>query len=149
MSLIEQAVETVRGFAEKHNVQLESKGDSNPVFVDKKRMIQLLVNLLSNAVKFSAAGGVVTIGTNMKPESLERVEIYVEDQGRGIPADQLQRIFDRFAQVETADATEKGGTGLGLAICKAIVEAHEGSITATSEVGKGTRFIIELECAGP
>lgn len=149
MSLIEQALETVRGFAEKHNVQLESKGDSNPVFVDKKRMIQLLVNLMSNAVKFSPAGGVVTIGTNMKEESMERVEIYVEDQGRGIPADQLQRIFDRFAQVETADATEKGGTGLGLAICKAIVEAHEGSITATSEVGKGTRFTIELECAGP
>ncbi len=57
MSLIEQAVETVRGFAEKHKVQLESKGDSNPVFVDKKRMIQLLVNLLSNAVKFSLQAG--------------------------------------------------------------------------------------------
>ena len=149
LGLAEQALETVRGFAEKHNVQLESKGDHNPVFVDKKRMIQLLVNLLSNAVKFSNPGGVVTIGTHMKPDSLDRVEVYVEDQGRGIPEDQLQRIFDRFAQVETSDATEKGGTGLGLAICKAIVEAHNGSITATSEVGKGTRFTIELECAGP
>ncbi len=149
MGLIDQALETVRGFAEKHNVQLESKGDRNPVFVDKKRMIQLLVNLLSNAVKFSPAGGLVTIGTHMKPDSLDRVEVYVEDHGRGIPAEQLDRIFDRFAQVETSDATEKGGTGLGLAICKAIVEAHEGAITATSEVGKGTRFTIELECAGP
>lgn len=149
MSLVEQALETVRGFAEKHKVLLEAKGDHNPVFVDKKRMIQLLVNLLSNAVKFSKEGGVVTIGTHMKEGSLERVEIYVEDHGRGIPANQLERIFDRFAQVEAADASQKGGTGLGLAICKAIVEAHDGSITATSEFGKGTRFTIELECAGP
>jgi len=147
--LIEQAVETVRGFAEKHDVSLEKDAEHIPVFVDRKRMIQLLVNLMSNAVKFSPAGSVVTIGSNMKPASPDRVEVYVEDHGRGIPAEQLERIFDRFAQVETADATEKGGTGLGLAICKAIVEAHNGSITATSAVGKGTRFTITLECAGP
>jgi PAS domain S-box-containing protein len=147
--LIEEAVETVRGFAEKHNVSLAKEAQDIPVFVDKKRMIQLLVNLMSNAVKFSPDGGVVTIGSNMKEGTLDRVEVYVEDHGRGIPRDQLERIFDRFAQVETTDATEKGGTGLGLAICKAIVEAHEGSIDATSEVGKGTRFTITLECAGP
>ncbi|MCC6977461.1 MAG: PAS domain S-box protein [Candidatus Melainabacteria bacterium] len=147
--LIEEAVETVRGFAEKHNVSLAKEAQDIPVFVDKKRMIQLLVNLMSNAVKFSPDGEVVTIGSNMKEGTLDRVEVYVEDHGRGIPRDQLERIFDRFAQVETTDATEKGGTGLGLAICKAIVEAHEGSIDATSEVGKGTRFTITLECAGP
>ena len=147
--LAEEAMETARGFAEKHKVELKVEGDRNPVFVDRKRMIQLLVNLLSNAIKFSQPGSTVTIGTRMKPESLEWVEIYVEDQGRGIPPEQLQRIFDRFAQVEASDATEKGGTGLGLAICKAIVEAHEGSISCISELGKGTRFTIDLQCAGP
>ena len=148
-SLITEAVETVRGIAEKYKVSLAKNAEDIPVFVDKKRMIQLLVNLLSNAVKFSPEGGVVTIGSNMKEGTLDRVEVFVEDHGRGIPRDQLDRIFDRFAQVEASDATEKGGTGLGLAICKAIVEAHEGSIDATSEVGKGTRFTITLECAGP
>ena len=70
--------------------------------------------------------------------------IKVIDQGRGIPAEKLKTIFERFEQVEASDATQKGGTGLGLAICKTIIEQHGGSIGVKSEPGHGSTFWIDM-----
>jgi signal transduction histidine kinase len=77
-------------------------------------------------------------------EENDWLEIRVSDQGRGVADSQRQVIFQRFKQLCSSDATEKGGSGLGLSICKAIVEAHGGSIGVESEIGKGSTFWFRL-----
>jgi CheY-like chemotaxis protein len=96
---------------------------------DPDRMLQVLTNLLSNAIKFSPPETTVTIEIDADEELLT---LKVVDRGRGIPDDKLECIFDRFQQVENADASKKGGTGLGLAICRSIVQQHGGMIWAQS-----------------
>jgi signal transduction histidine kinase len=107
------------------------------IWADADRIVQVVVNLLSNAVKFSPPDGVVTIGVGLRERS---VEFRVTDQGRGVPMAHRREIFERFRQVETSDAREKGGTGLGLAICKSIVEQHGGTIGVESDEGRGSTF---------
>jgi signal transduction histidine kinase len=96
-------------------------------------------------VKFSARGSVVRL---VASEVGSFLDVRVHDHGRGVPADQLQVIFEPFRQVETSDARDKGGTGLGLAICKAIVERHGGGIGATSELGRGSTFWFRVPLSG-
>ena len=110
------------------------------VYADARRLEQMLTNLVDNAVKFTREHGRVTI----KFESGERDRIIVEDTGEGIPAQHLERLFERFYRVDRARSRELGGTGLGLAIVKHLARAHGGEVTVTSEVGKGTTFVIEL-----
>ncbi len=108
-------------------------------------MLQVLINLLSNAIKFSpSAGG--TVWLDAEPSGGELV-FRVRDEGRGIPADKLETIFDRFAQVYEDDARQKGGVGLGLAICRAIVTQHGGQIWAESSPGAGTTLCVALPSA--
>jgi PAS domain S-box-containing protein len=135
--VVERAVEAVRGMAEQQGVRIEVGACTSDVHGDADRLIQVLVNLLSNAVKFSARGGVVTVSCVARQGT---AEFSVEDQGRGVPVELQQAIFERFQQVEASDAREKGGTGLGLAIAKAIVERHGGAIGVESEPGRGSRF---------
>ncbi len=135
------AVEAVRAFAEQNGVAIEVLPSPAIVRADADRLIQVLVNLLSNAVKFSEAGSVVRVEARQEDEELL---FRVEDHGRGIPSDYLQRVFDRFQQVESSDSRTKGGSGLGLAICKAIVEQHNGSIGVISEEGTGSVFWVRL-----
>ena len=108
---------------------------------DLDRMIQVLVNLLNNAIKFSETNSKIELNLEERPGA---VKIEVKDSGRGIPEEEQARIFDKFRQVSRSDATEKGGSGLGLAICKALVEAHGGSIKVKSKPGEGSCFSIEL-----
>ena len=108
---------------------------------DPDRIVQALVNLVANAVKFSPAGTCVrTCVESRDGEAL----ISVADDGRGIPADQLEAVFERFQQVDASDRREKGGTGLGLAISRAIVDQHAGRIWAESEPGQGATFRFTL-----
>ena len=105
-----------------------------------------MTNLLSNAIKFSPAGSVIRVGLVVRPDE---VTVRVQDHGRGIPASKLDTIFDRFSQVEPADARQKGGTGLGLAICRSIVQQHGGHIWAERNDGAvpnlpGTTFAVRL-----
>ena len=106
-------------------------------------ILQVVTNLLSNAIKFSPATTIVNIHIEADPDWLT---LRVSDEGRGIPVDKLETIFDRFQQVEASDARQKGGTGLGLAICKTIVQQHNGSIWAESNVqqnrGPGASLIV-------
>jgi signal transduction histidine kinase len=88
-------------------------------------------------VKFSPQGAAIEVGFIPRPDG---VEFRVSDQGRGIPKEFLDSVFDRYQQVEIGDSHQKGGTGLGLAICKAIVEQHGGKIGVESEEGKGSTF---------
>ena len=129
--LVQQGVDTMTAMAEATGVLL-SLNVSAPVDAlfldgDSDRILQVVTNLLSNAIKFSPPRTVVNIHIEAEPDWLM---LRVADEGRGIPPDKLESVFDRFQQVEASDARQKGGTGLGLAICKTIVQQHNGSIWA-------------------
>jgi two-component system phosphate regulon sensor histidine kinase PhoR len=110
------------------------------VYADSRRLEQMLTNLIDNGIKFSREGGTVTI----RHESGTRDRIYVEDNGDGIPAQHLERLFERFYRVDRARSRDMGGTGLGLAIVKHLALLHGGEVTVDSELGKGTIFTIHL-----
>jgi len=139
--LIELAVAEMRGLAERSGVQLIVGEVDGVVEADADRIVQVLTNLLSNAIKFSGAGAEVRLSATTDGSN---VRFSVADQGRGIPADKLEFIFERFHQVDASDARIKGGTGLGLTICKSIVEQHGGRVWAESKLGLGSTFYVEL-----
>jgi PAS domain S-box-containing protein len=113
-----------------------------PVLVDPDRLVQALVNLLSNALKFAPRGSTVTIGAEAPLRGTMR--FWVHDCGKGIPPDQLSRLFQKFQQLDSSDTRRVPGTGLGLAITKALVEQHGGRVGVTSTPGAGTTFFFTL-----
>lgn len=148
--LCQQAIETMTPMAEDHTVHLElvpytagQGGIIDSLFFDgdPDRILQVLTNLLSNAIKFSPSASTVRVHTDATSDS---ILVKVVDEGRGIPADKLDSIFDRFQQVEHADARQRGGTGLGLSICRSIVQQHSGSIWAQRNLIKGTTLFVML-----
>ncbi|MBW4444465.1 MAG: response regulator [Plectolyngbya sp. WJT66-NPBG17] len=142
-----QATEVMQAMADQAQVQLQLQPLSVMLWADCDRLIQTFTNLLSNAIKFSEPGKTVWLDAEMK--SPDSVLLTVRDQGRGIPADKLDLIFDQFQQVDTSDNRAKGGTGLGLAICRSIVEQHQGKIWVESTLGQGSTFFVALPLALP
>lgn len=112
------------------------------VWADPDRILQTLNNLISNAIKFSPEGSEIHLTARNLDENEALIE--VRDQGRGIPADKLEHIFDRFQQGDASDSRAMGGTGLGLAICRSIINQHRGRIWATSAPDQGTIFHFTL-----
>lgn len=110
------------------------------VTADKSRFERMLTNLIDNGIKFGREGGAVRI----KYESGDRDKILIEDDGEGIPAQHLERLFERFYRVDRARSRDMGGTGLGLAIVKHLALLHGGEVTVVSELGKGTTFTVHL-----
>lgn len=156
--LVQQAVEAVQSMADKEAVMLSVATISTQIQSDPDRLIQVLINLLSNAIKFSAEGTTVSLSVELQAgnckvttsehsSSAALLLITIKDQGRGIPANKLETIFDRFQQVDASDSRQKGGTGLGLTICRTIVQQHGGQIWVESTVGKGSTFYITLPIA--
>lgn len=141
-AILQSAVEAIRGAAERSPVALSLECADVDVRADSDRIVQVLVNLLGNAIKFSSEGDTVWL---RGAEDDGCFHIQVTDQGRGIPPEALDRIFDRFEQVDASDSRQKGGTGLGLAIARSIVELHGGSIWAESQPGVGTTFHVQLQ----
>jgi len=143
--LAEVAIETMTPVADAASIRLElhTIGPAGAFFLDSDpdRIVQVLTNLLSNAIKFSPAQSIVRIHAEATAES---ILLRVVDQGRGIPSDKLDAIFDRFQQVEVGDARNKGGTGLGLAICRTIMHQHSGSIWAQQNADIGSSFHLLL-----
>jgi signal transduction histidine kinase len=101
----------------------------------------IVANLLSNALKFTPRGGTVTVRAEVEPDE---IAFTVEDDGPGIPEDQLERIFDRFHQVDASASREHGGTGLGLALARELARLHGGNVTVRSRLGAGAAFRVEL-----
>ena len=122
------------------NVELTENVDMN-IMGDSSRLRQLFRALISNAVQYTDAGGTIRIRATAKDE---HVCVHVEDSGIGIPPESRERIFTRFYRVDEARTREMGGSGLGLALAKWIAEAHQGTITVHSEVGKGSVFSVTL-----
>jgi PAS domain S-box-containing protein len=140
-SLVNEAVEQVHPLALSRNqtftVQLAP--DLPKVLADGILILRVLTNLMDNAIKFTSFGGEITVGT----EPIEGEVLFsVTDTGLGIPPESRQRVFDRFARLESADGVK--GTGIGLAFCKLAVEAHGGRIWVESEVGYGATFYFTL-----
>jgi len=124
------------------NIRIFFAAHGVSVWADADRILQTLNNLLSNAIKFSPAGSEIHL-TGRNLDDSEAI-IEVRDQGRGIPADKLEHIFDRFQQGDASDSRDMGGTGLGLAICRSIINQHGGRIWATSVEGQGTTIHFTL-----
>ena len=109
---------------------------------DGDRIQQVLTNLVDNAIKYGRRDGRVNIGARLADGN--KIEVWVKDDGPGIPPDAIERIFERFYRVDKARSREAGGTGLGLSIVKHIVQAHGGEVWAQSELGKGAEFYLTL-----
>jgi signal transduction histidine kinase len=136
--LIADAISAFGPRASERNVRLERhlSDDLPQLDVDRVRIGEILSNLISNALRHTPSGGSVAVSA----ERSERAVVFaVADTGRGIPAGALSQVFDRFVK-----ASDSGGAGLGLAIARALVEAHGGAISATSELGRGTTVRFEL-----
>lgn len=147
-SLADQAVEGITGSAQAAGVHLSAVAPTDSasldVVVDPHRLLQVLANLLGNAIKFSETGAPVVLRVGRTGND---VFWAVEDRGRGIPANQLATVFERFGQVESGDARRQGGTGLGLSIAKELVTRSGGQIEVTSEPGSGSTFTVTLPAA--
>jgi two-component sensor histidine kinase len=115
-----------------------------PVYGDREKIERILMNLIGNALKFTPEGGEVAVSAKLVDGSTNDVAVSVRDSGIGIPADQLERIFEKFSQAKGSLHRSVSGTGLGLAITKGLVEAHQGMICVESEVGKGSTFTFIL-----
>ncbi len=125
-----------------HELTVDTPDDLPKIVGDRERIEQVVVNILSNSVKYTPSGGHIRLAACELPNN--RVRITVEDDGVGIPAADVPRLFERFYRVDKARSRAAGGTGLGLAIAKEIVEQHEGKIALASEYGKGTTVTITL-----
>lgn len=139
--LMIQAVDVMRAMAEKAEVNLCVIPVAVALWADPDRIIQTLTNLLSNAIKFSPQDAKVWLTATVQEN---QITFQVKDQGRGIPEDMLETIFDRFQQIDASNSRYQGGTGLGLAICRSIVQQHGGKIWAESTLNQGSCFYFTL-----
>jgi two-component system phosphate regulon sensor histidine kinase PhoR len=129
-------------FAAKNlTVELHAPDDLPPLQADEARLQEVIYNLLDNAVKYSPNGGKITVSASSDDK---RLTFTVSDNGSGIPAHDLPRIFERFYRADKARHREFGGTGLGLSIVKHIAQLHRGKVEAESEIGRGTTVRVSL-----
>ncbi|MDI3297661.1 MAG: ATP-binding protein [Bacillota bacterium] len=147
--LVREVVERFHPLARQRGVELEGEADpSLQLEADRQRVGQLLSNLVDNGIKYTSEGGRVLVRARAESRAQRPgVLLVVEDTGRGIPADQLDRIFERFYRVgggRERPENQTGGSGLGLAIVKHVAEVHGGSVDVWSEPGKGSRFEVWL-----
>jgi PAS domain S-box-containing protein len=141
-ALVTSALQVLQMNATETGLALHADVDEDlTVSVDTDRIIQVLVNLLGNAIKFSPHRSTITVTASSEQG---HARFAIKDTGRGIPADRLESIFERFRQVDSSDAREKGGSGLGLAIARDIVVDHGGEMNVESEVGAGSTFSFTL-----
>ncbi len=150
--LIQQSVDVMRSQAEQNQITLSIIPTAAEVWADADAIVQTLTNLLSNAIKFSPPNSTVTLTATpdqsaSPPHSCTCFS--VQDQGRGIPSDHLEKIFGQFQQVDASDARDKGGTGLGLAICRTIVKQHGGRIWVKSVLEQGSTFYFTVPSTQP
>ena len=133
--------------AEQKNIEysLISKPENIPGYFDPDKLEKILTNLLSNAFKFTRDGGSISVEVTGKFE--KEVEIKIRDTGIGIPQDQIEKIFDRFYQVNRLSEEDTPGTGIGLALVKELIELHHGKISVDSTEGKGSQFMFTIPLA--
>lgn len=141
-SAIKDVYNLMKNTADTKGIGVELTIKNSPkICGDKDRFKQMLINLIDNAIKYSESGDKVYIGSEIKEE---KCIVWIEDTGSGISEEHIPRLFERFYRVDKARSRARGGTGLGLAIVKHIVLSFEGEIYVESELGHGTKFIVEI-----
>ena len=145
--LLQRAADLQHSTVQKTGVQFRIDAEPVTAHVDADRILQTLTNLVSNALKFSPPGSQIRLIA--RANGPNEVLVGVMDQGRGIPPEKLETVFERFQQVDASDSRMMGGTGLGLAICRSIVEQHDGHIWAESASGEGASFYFTLPRFAP
>ncbi len=142
--VVDNAVLSMRPQAEANGIEITVDNEKDiSADINYELLEQAVTNLLDNAIKYSGSGKLI----HLKVEKVNRqVSIVVNDQGNGIEAEHLPRLFERFYRVDKGRSREAGGTGLGLSIVKHILKAHNGSVNVTSEIGKGSSFSLLLPC---
>jgi two-component system phosphate regulon sensor histidine kinase PhoR len=145
--LVKEVVGTYSDRAEDRHIELRSELETGTTVRGDRAQLALLVsNLVDNALRYTQNRGKVCV----RLETLEaRAVLQVADNGRGIPSNELTRIFERFYRIDKARARHTGGTGLGLAIVRHVAEGHGGSVEVASELGRGSTFTVNLPVAGP
>ena len=158
VAFVKDIIEAFEQVATEYDIRFEFESCCNEInmYFDVHKMDAILYNLLSNAFKFTPAGGTVTVSikkdeiktADINNENRQRVMIFVKDTGIGIPPREIDRIFDRFYQVNDTSrpgkTMEQQGTGIGLSLIREFTELHRGSISVISDHGKGSEFILEL-----
>jgi CheY-like chemotaxis protein len=145
--VVKEAHDLMRPLAARHDIRLELEPASlweRHVHADRRRLAQALLNLIGNAVKFNRHGGSVTVSCEETGD--DRIRILIRDTGYGIPAEQMEHLFEPFNRLG-AEQTRIEGTGLGLALSKRLLEAMDGSIDVESAPGEGCTFSFELPLA--
>jgi two-component system sensor histidine kinase VicK len=143
LSMVRITIRQCQVLADQKNQMIHLGGVTDTCFIlaNAPRVNQVISNILSNAIKYSPESSTIHV-TVESDEEKHRVSI--RDEGMGIPKEDLSRIFERFYRVDKARSRAMGGTGLGLAIAKEIMEAHGGSIYATSTPGEGTTMVLQF-----
>jgi two-component system phosphate regulon sensor histidine kinase PhoR len=139
---VDKVIEDYKARAGEKEIRLLNEAPALGVHADPNRLGQVLGNLVDNAIKYGRNGGAVTVGAQATPSG--HIEIFIRDDGPGIPAEALERVFERFYRVDKARSREQGGTGLGLSIVKHLVQTQGGRVWATSELGHGATFYFTL-----
>jgi two-component system sensor histidine kinase SenX3 len=146
--IVQEAVERMRPAAEQAGISVVVAAVPGELVIagDRRQLTSALSNLLDNAVKYSDPGGSVEVEAAAEGA---QVVISVADHGIGIPARDIERVFERFYRVDQARSRQTGGTGLGLAIVRHVVVNHHGSVDIESRLGEGSRFVLRLPAAAP
>ncbi len=143
--VVADAVERLRSTAEQKGITIDQVEEEEvAVLGDRRQLASAVYNLVENAIKFSDAGSHVAVAVRISPDTSSEVEIHVTDHGIGIPAKDLERIFERFYRVDISRSHKAGGTGLGLSIVRHAISNHGGRIEVDSREGQGSTFKITL-----
>lgn len=139
LDIIEASLSSIKAYADVREIKILYDEVDSACYADRRRIIQVMVNLLSNAIKFSPDKSQIEVQieslneqATANEDDAQPVRISISDHGRGIPPEKIGQLFERFQQVKPEDPLERAGSGLGLSICKAIIEAHHGSIGCTN-----------------
>ncbi|MBX4271323.1 PAS domain-containing sensor histidine kinase [Clostridium estertheticum] len=145
ISLVEDITVSVVDYIENKGLSLifDTEIEEKNIACDPEKIERIILNLLANAVKFTPYGGNIMVNIE---DGIENICIRVKDTGRGIPAEKLNSIFDRFVQVDKSLSRDHEGSGIGLSLVKCLVELHGGRISVKSKEGYGTEFIIYIPC---
>jgi len=143
--IVKKAISSLQLFADNQGVTLENDLQQilPAVLADKDRILQVVTNLIKNAIKFNRRGGKVHISSSYDEGNHKEI-FCVSDTGIGIPADKLDKVFEKFYQVDSSENRKYGGCGLGLAVSESIITLHNGRIWVESEIGTGSKFFFEL-----
>lgn len=138
---VEKVFDDFRTRAAAKHVTLLNEAEELTARADQRRLEQVLTNLVDNAVKYGGGDNRVVVGARLNSGM---VEMFVQDNGPGLPTESLERVFERFYRVDKARSRDQGGTGLGLSIVKHIIQSHGGRVWVDSEPGKGAKFFFTL-----